>query len=412
MKLLENISAALKAVRSNLLRSVLTLMIIAFGITALVGILTSFDSLLFSLNDNFSRLGANAFSIKPAREDGVKGGHRRKLKGDPISFDQAMAFKEKYNYDAKVSVSYFCTSIATISAGGEETNPNIRLIGVDENEFELNGYNIEYGRNFKPSEALQNKYIAILGHGINKKLFKGKEDKTVNKHISIGGRKYKVIGTLQEKGASMGRNEDDVVFIPLRTAKNIYASARSNFGIDVGVKNAENFDEGEGVAIGLFRNIRRLRLTDENDFEISKSSNLMSILKDNTASIRAATIGIGLITMLGASIGLMNIMLVSVTERTREIGILKAVGATSRNIMIQFLTEAVVICQLGGIVGVLMGVSIGFALTKFVFGGTFNIPWLWIISGFTVCLIVGLISGLYPALKASRLDPIESLRYE
>ena len=130
MKLIENISAAFTAVRTNLLRSVLTLMIIAFGITALVGILTSFDSLLFSLNDNFSRLGANAFSINPAREDGVQRGHGRRLKGDPISFDHAMTFKEKYDFNAKVAVSYFCTAIATIKAGEEETNPNIRVIGL------------------------------------------------------------------------------------------------------------------------------------------------------------------------------------------------------------------------------------------------------------------------------------------
>ncbi len=412
MDLKENISRALKSVRSNLLRSVLTLMIIAFGITALVGILTSFDSLIYSLSDNLSRMGANSFAIKPAYDDGVKGGHERKMVSDPISYRQALDFKEKFDFQAKSTVSMFCTGIATVRQGEEETNPNIRVIGVDENYLEIKGYDIEFGRNFKPTEALQNPYFALLGMQIAKKLFKKKPEKAINKYVSISGKRYKVIGILKEKGSSMGMNQDEIVMLPLTTAKNLYGSKRKNYSLNVGVTNAEELDVATGVATGLMRNIRRLRLSEDDDFEITKSDSLMGILKENTANIRAATIAIGIITLLGASIGLMNIMLVSVTERTKEIGICKAVGATRKNIMIQFLTEAVVICQLGGIVGIIMGVSIGYLLTIFVFQGEFRIPWLWIIIGISVCLVTGLLSGIYPAMKASKLDPIESLRYE
>ena len=412
MTLRENISRALKAVRSNLLRSILTLLIIAFGITALVGILTSFDSLIYSLSDNLSRMGANSFTIKPAYEEGVKGGHQRKMVSDPIAYRQALDFKEKFNFQAKSTVSTFCTGIATVRNGEEETNPNIRVIGVDENYLEIKGFEIEYGRNFSPTEVLQTPAHAIIGIQIANTLFKKKPEKAINQFISMSGKRYKVIGVLTEKGSTMGMNEDEVVMIPLTTAKNIYGHSRKNYSLNVGVTNAEDLEIATGVATGLMRNIRRLRLDEDNDFVITKSDSLMGILKENTANIHMATIAIGIITLLGASIGLMNIMLVSVTERTKEIGICKAVGATKRNIMIQFLTEAVVICQLGGLVGIVMGVSIGYLLTIFVFNGSFQIPWLWIFIGITVCLITGLISGIYPAMKAAKLDPIESLRYE
>jgi putative ABC transport system permease protein len=161
----------------------------------------------------------------------------------------------------------------------------------------------------------------------------------------------------------------------------------------------------------LMRNIRQLRASEENDFETFQSDSLLNMLKENTATIRIATVLIGLITLIGAAIGLMNIMLVSVTERTREIGISKALGATRANILSQFLTEAVLICQMGGIVGIVLGIAIGNGVALLL-GGKFIMPWAWIILGFIMCMIVGLASGLYPALKAARLDPIESLRYE
>ena len=174
---------------------------------------------------------------------------------------------------------------------------------------------------------------------------------------------------------------------------------------------AIKIEDAISTAIGLFRNIRGLRLAEENDFEISKSDGLIDIIKENTLYIRLGIILIAVITLIGAAIGLMNIMLVSVTERTKEIGIVKAVGATQSNILYQFLTEAIVICQLGGILGIIGGISIGFAVSAII-GGKFIIPWNWMLLAVVICLIVGLVSGLYPALKAARLDPIESLRYE
>jgi len=252
---------------------------------------------------------------------------------------------------------------------------------------------------------------AIIGMDVVKALFDNKAEVAMNKVISIGNIKYKVIGVLKSRGSSMNASEDKVVFTPLLNAKRYYGTSRRNYSIMTSINDPTKMEDAIAHATGTMRNVRSLKAIEQNDFDVRKSDGILQTLKEITTELRLATIAIALMTLLGAAIGLMNIMLVSVTERTREIGVRKALGATRFNILFQFLVEAIVITLIGGFLGIIFGVLLGFGLAAAI-DGRFVIPVNWMMLGIFVCIVVGVISGLYPALKASRLDPIESLRYE
>lgn len=408
--LIENLRIAIYSIRSNILRTILTVLIIAIGIMALIGIITATNAIESGISSEFTRMGANTFSIRNNTLNVRIGGQRsKKTENTRITFDQAKDFKEQYFLPSNVSISVRAYGNATIRYKENETNPNIPILGADENYIFTSGTEIEKGRNFTEKEAYSAKNIAILGSELAYNLFKN--ENPISKTISANGKWYKVIGVLKSKGSSMGFSDDKILIIPVSNSRQYFPTPESSFSINVLPASSIPLEIAIGEAEGLFRKVRGLKTKEESNFSINKSDNLANLLIDNIKYVTYAAFVIGMITLMGAAVGLMNIMLVSVSERTREIGTRKALGATRKLIRQQFLFESIFIGQIGGILGIIIGILIG-NMVSAIIGSSFIIPWIWIIVGVIICLAVGLLSGLIPAIKASNLDPIDALRYE
>lgn len=407
----ENIRISLESIRSHFLRTILTVLIIAFGITALVGILTSIDAIKYFFTKELSMMGANSFSINNRGMNITINGKRIRPRNNRIiNFEEAKQFKEQFNMNGYTSVNIDGTWTATVKYESEKSHPNVNVKGVDKEYLFTSGETIAYGRNFSDHDIQYGQHMAIIGSDIVKTLFKNNED-PIGKIITVGPGKYKVIGVIKEKGSSIGFSGDRSIWLPLNNVRQYFSRPNMNYRINVLPNKEMDVVAAVGEATGLFRIIRKDKLGDLDSFAIIKSDNLAEMLLENLKSISMAATVIGLITLAGAAIGLMNIMLVSVTERTREIGIRKALGATGKMIRSQFLIEAVVISQIGGIVGIIFGIAIG-NLVSFQIGSSFIIPWNWMFIAVILCFGVAILSGILPANKAAKLDPIDSLRHE
>ena len=406
----ENLRISWRAIKSNRVRAILTIGIIAIGIMALVGILTAIDAIKSSLTNQFTMMGANSFTITSWGMNIHLGNSRTRQKNfSRISYREAEEFKNRFSEPAWVSISFYASNLATVKFESEETNPNVSLQGVDADFLTVSGYEIESGRNFTSDDILETRHLVLVGADMSRDLFPTGVD-PIGKVITVAGLKLKVAGVLKSKGSS-AINGDNVCFMPVTTARQYFSRPNMTFSITVMPINAVNLDVMTGEAEGIFRIIRNLNPRDESDFNISKSDNIVNLLLKNIRYVTLAATIIAIVTLFGAAVGLMNIMLVSVTERTREIGVRKAIGAKPDTIKYQFLFESIMIGQIGGVFGIILGIMIGNVISSML-RSSFVIPWIWVITGIIVCFIVGVVSGYAPAVKAANIDPIEALRYE
>ncbi len=424
MKITDVLSLSYRTVSSNKLRTGITVAIIAFGIMALIGIITAIKAMNQSLVQNFTTLGANAFSIRFKERQINFGGPRQKVeqrrKGAPkekvsnvgkaITYEQAKSFKKNYPFPAIVGLQLQSTSPVVVKYESKESNPDVRVIGGDENFLTINAYTLSSGRGFNGLDVESGRNVCMIGSEVASLLFPKNPESAVDKVVRVANLPYRVIGVMKPKGASAFLKMDKVIVTSHTNVKRL-PNPSSSYTINIMLDDILMMEPAIGEATGQMRSIRKLQVSEADNFFIDKSDSVVEVMIKLLGSISGSAGAIGLITLIGAAIGLMNIMLVAVSERTKEVGLIKALGGTRKSVRDQFLFESVIISLLGAVFGIILGVLVG-NLFSIVLGTGFVVPWGWVITGIVICSIVGLAAGLWPAVKASKLDPIVALRYE
>lgn len=406
----ENVRIALDSIKSQLLRTVLTVVIIGIGIWALVGILSAVNALERNISGNFASMGSNTFSLQRYEFTVNRNTGEREKINPIISYNDIREFQDTYTFPyTHTSVSFLGTNAAEVKFESEKTDPEAQVYGVNEHYLDNTGTKVDRGRDFTVFDIENNTKVCLIGSDFEKSIFKN--DNPLNKTISVRGVKFKVIGVLESKGSTFGNNQDLKVLIPIQVARGIYTQPNINYSISVKVDDKEMMQGAQDAAIVTFRNVRRLNPVEENNFGITRSDDLLNQAAQISGFLETAAWIISIITILGSSIALMNIMLVSVTERTREIGVRKALGAKRSTISAQFFMETIVIGQFGSFLGIILGIITGYAFAQ-IFDFPFELPWIPMFWATIITFVVAVIAGSYPATKAAKLDPIESLRYE
>jgi putative ABC transport system permease protein len=399
---------ALGSLRTNRLRSALTMLGVAIGVFSVIGVMTALSVIQGSIESGLSFLGSNIFQFAKypvinSRDPEEKFANRRN-----IALDEANEFKRLMGGEAQA------IAMKVFDGGKPVSFGNVTLQGrtvVGTNEFFLaaNSYAIGYGRNISPDDVELGRPVTVVGASIQKKLFPS--ESALGKTIKVNSKPYTIIGVLEEKGSSFGNSQDDLVLVPITKFFSDFGHEHRTINLAIQSTSQATYNDTLDKAIGAMRAARGLKLGQDNDFEVYSNDTLVSAFAQIADTVRVGAFVVSVIALLAAGIGIMNIMLVSVTERTREIGVRKAIGARKYDIIKQFLIEAVLLSELGGLAGILTGVLGGNGIAV-AFDMTMVFPWFWAITGLVVCSVIGIGFGSYPAWKAASLHPIEALRYE
>lgn len=410
MEIIEILKVAFNSLKANRLRSILTIVGIVVGIFSIITISTIIEMMQTSIEEGVAQLGQNTFQIQkwPAVQTGGPGSGLKYRNRPDITLEQFYRLKEKLN-KAKYVAAEEWEFGKLLKVGNIETNPNVWVSGVTPEAFPNNSWYVEDGRAINERDVQRFEPFIVLGADLAKKLFPTVNP--LNQFVTLEGHKFRVIGVLEPQGAFFGQSRDNFAILPITTFQSIYGKRNHSLNITVMAFDRNSYNELIEEAEGIFRAIRKVPPGEENDFDIWSNEQLLTRINDITAGVRIGSIVVAAIALLAAGVGIMNIMLVSVTERTKEIGIRKAIGAKKINILIQFITEAITLSLIGGLIGIILGVAAGNIAGSYL-NAVAVIPIDWVIIGVLLCILIGVSFGTYPAYKAANLDPIESLRYE